>query len=380
LTVWIERHRLARFVAIAAIAAICLVGLSSPSSIGAQSAIGGSSSSAGCPRIIVYFSRGSGQSIAGVKDPGVSGGGRGLDNPGFQLYNALVARFGKNAVGSMANGYPAILVRFRPRFPAKYFVSVAEGVTSATRNISDLTLLCQKSWLVLAGYSQGAQVTRTVLSKLNGRQQTHIAAVVLFGDPYFMPTEPNVTAFPGFNPEHRGVLRQFKPARATPIGAAYSGRVLSWCHALDVICQGVHGRENRGAEHRTYWQDAPTAAEAVAGRLARLPHNPPSDLQRRPSRYRIVGTCNTGTCALAEWSGPGIASFRMVGSLHEGQAVNILCQAPGEVVAGQNGGSSSIWDRLDSGAFVSDYYISTPNVGTYSPPLPLCKSLDVVER
>lgn len=250
-------HRLARFVVLAVITASCLVGLFSPSSIGAQSAIVGSSPSAACPRIIIYFSRGSGQSIAGVEDPGVSGGGRGLDNPGFQLYNAVVAHFGKNAVGSMANGYPAIPVRFGPRFPAKYFVSVAEGVTSATRNITDLTLLCQKSWLVLAGYSQGAQVTRTVLSKLNGRQQTHIAAVVLFGDPYFMPTERNVTAFPGFNPEHGGILRQFKPARATPIGIAYSGRVFSWCHALDVICQGVHGSTNRSAEHRTYWKDAP---------------------------------------------------------------------------------------------------------------------------
>lgn len=75
-----------------------------------------------------------------------------------------------------------------------------------------------------------------------------------------------------------------------------------------------------------------------------------------------------------------MASFKMAGSLHEGQEVNILCQALGEVVVGQNGGSSSIWDRLDSRAFVSDYYISTPNVGTYSPPLSPCKALGVVER
>jgi hypothetical protein len=34
--------------------------------------------------------------------------------------------------------------------------------------------------------------------------------------------------------------------------------------------------------------------------------------------------------------------------------------------------ASAVWDRLTSGDWVSDFYIDTPNIGTFSPPIPPC--------
>ncbi len=40
------------------------------------------------------------------------------------------------------------------------------------------------------------------------------------------------------------------------------------------------------------------------------------------------------------------------------------------------GPSSNVWDRLPDRTWVSDLYVTTPNVGTFSPPNPQCGSYD----
>lgn len=60
-------------------------------------------------------------------------------------------------------------------------------------------------------------------------------------------------------------------------------------------------------------------------------------------------------------------SAAVVGTLPYHTAVAIACQTTGSSVNG-----SPIWDKLSTGPYVSDYYVSTPNVGTYSPGLPEC--------
>ena len=47
--------------------------------------------------------------------------------------------------------------------------------------------------------------------------------------------------------------------------------------------------------------------------------------------------------------------------------VPVVCQAPGSAV-----GSTKVWDKLSTGAYVTDYYISTPSNTGYSAPLPRC--------
>jgi surface antigen len=64
----------------------------------------------------------------------------------------------------------------------------------------------------------------------------------------------------------------------------------------------------------------------------------------------------------ATWTGA-----RIVGSLPYGATVDVVCQTTGTPVLG-----SDIWDRLPSGAYVSDYWVSTPVYGGFSPGLSRC--------
>ena len=319
----------------------------------------------GCPQVILYFSRGSGQEVGGA--------GVGLASPGIDLYKALKARYGAGNVGAVANGYPAVAIRRRvlgkmlpdPRAIARYGKSVASGVRSARRNILDLLRLCPHSYLLVGGYSQGAQVTRAVLAKLNDRAQKRIGAVVLFGDPYFDPSEATVTDFPSIARKRRGILLQRPRAKAPQIDAAYTGRTFSWCHPGDFICQGPRGA--RKGQHGNYGNDVNAVLRKAAGPLGRLGVKPPTTVYR----YTVAGTCTVGVCGLAEWAGPG-TSFEAVGAAYEGQQVDITCQALGAAVSGSNRKTSSIWDKLSSGAFIPDYYVNTPGIGVRSPPIPPC--------
>jgi hypothetical protein len=45
----------------------------------------------------------------------------------------------------------------------------------------------------------------------------------------------------------------------------------------------------------------------------------------------------------------------------------VSCQRSGSKV-----GTTAVWDRLDDGTYVSDYYLATPSKTTYSSPLPRC--------
>jgi uncharacterized protein YraI len=73
-------------------------------------------------------------------------------------------------------------------------------------------------------------------------------------------------------------------------------------------------------------------------------------------------------------SGPGYSNYAALGVLPEGAEVQVVCQAVGEIVS--NGYySSSIWDLLTNGDWVTDFYVSTPNIGTWSPPIPQCISV-----
>ena len=65
-------------------------------------------------------------------------------------------------------------------------------------------------------------------------------------------------------------------------------------------------------------------------------------------------------------TGPG-ASYAISGTLRGGALGWVTCQRSGSKV-----GTTSIWDRLDDGTYVSDLYLATPSKTSYSPPLPRC--------
>jgi uncharacterized protein YraI len=65
-------------------------------------------------------------------------------------------------------------------------------------------------------------------------------------------------------------------------------------------------------------------------------------------------------------SGPA-SSYPLVKVYDSGASVAVVCQTPGTAV-----GSTTVWDKLGNGSYVTDYYISTPSQTGYSPPVTRC--------
>lgn len=65
-------------------------------------------------------------------------------------------------------------------------------------------------------------------------------------------------------------------------------------------------------------------------------------------------------------AGPG-RQYPTRGSLPGNTPIEIVCQTLGESING-----SPVWDKLVGDIYISDWFTTTPNVGTYSPPIPRC--------
>ena len=59
--------------------------------------------------------------------------------------------------------------------------------------------------------------------------------------------------------------------------------------------------------------------------------------------------------------------LRGSGTLPGGALAWVSCQRSGSKV-----GTTSVWDKLDDGTYVSDHHLATPSTTTYSPPIPRC--------
>ena len=79
--------------------------------------------------------------------------------------------------------------------------------------------------------------------------------------------------------------------------------------------------------------------------------------------YAYQVTSSTGLNAR---SGP-TTSAPIVGTHPVGSTVTVVCQTPGLKV-----GTTSVWNKLADGNYVTDNYISTPSKTSYSAPLPRC--------
>ena len=101
------------------------------------------------------------------------------------------------------------------------------------------------------------------------------------------------------------------------------------------------------------------------------PPPPPPPAQPAVFVHHVSGTCRDGACGLKVRTGPGYSSYAQVGTIPEGGQADVVCQARGERV-GNSYASSGVWDRLTSGNWVADFYIDTPNIDQWSPPIPQC--------
>jgi hypothetical protein len=155
-----------------------------------------------------------------------------------------VRRFARSAHADSIE-YPAVNVHpWEPRYNANYINSVTQG-TSALRLfvINHLRSRCSKTRLVLAGYSQGAEVVDDVLqASLTSGEQANIVGVVLFGDPRFNPTQALPVDVGTFDHALSGISPyQYQPPSGT-FGtlAVYSSpnaaKIRSYCAESDQIC------------------------------------------------------------------------------------------------------------------------------------------------
>jgi uncharacterized protein YraI len=74
----------------------------------------------------------------------------------------------------------------------------------------------------------------------------------------------------------------------------------------------------------------------------------------------------TSSGALNARTGPS-TSYPVVGTFPAGSSVSVVCQTTGQRV-----GTTSVWDRLTDGAWVTDYYVSTPSRTGFTTALPRC--------
>jgi uncharacterized protein YraI len=74
----------------------------------------------------------------------------------------------------------------------------------------------------------------------------------------------------------------------------------------------------------------------------------------------------TSSADLNGRSGPSTAAS-LVRTYPPGSTVPVVCQTTGVRV-----GTTSVWNKLADGNYVSDFYVSTPSTSTYSAPLPRC--------
>ncbi|WP_454859276.1 glycoside hydrolase domain-containing protein [Promicromonospora soli] len=75
----------------------------------------------------------------------------------------------------------------------------------------------------------------------------------------------------------------------------------------------------------------------------------------------------TTSTSLNARTGPA-TSYSVVRSYAPGATLSVVCQTTGQKV-----GTTSVWDRLTSGAWVSDYYVSTPSNTKFTSQLPRCR-------
>ena len=202
-----------------------------------------STPAATCPRVFFLGTRGSGDTLQQASGVGL---------PDLTFYKAFVrdAHLTSHDISLWANPYSAVSIAnvlkstTVSRDLSLYRISRSGGegflhaqIVQALKKIATQPQ-CDSSTVLLAGYSQGADVTADVYSALTGAQRKKILGVVLFGDPQFNEnsTADSITALQQrtqLKLIHSGLLGR----RSEYPKDAY-GHVLSYCHARDPVCQG----------------------------------------------------------------------------------------------------------------------------------------------
>jgi hypothetical protein len=160
-----------------------------------------------------------------------------------------------------------------------YHASVVDGTSWLKSEVTSQIGTCPTQQIILIGYSQGAQATGDFYQRdTDSKERQHITAVVLFGDPYFNPTDKQAD-HGTFESDLAGVLGRRPSFGDDP-------RVLSYCRLHDPVCQipnlvqvGLYGIK----QHLLYKPWGTEAAEKVAAMESQISPGPVSVTITGPS-------------------------------------------------------------------------------------------------
>ncbi|HUJ04819.1 MAG TPA: glycoside hydrolase domain-containing protein [Streptosporangiaceae bacterium] len=143
------------------------------------------------------------------------------------------------------------------------------------------------------------------------------------------------------------------PARSYPLVKSYARGA-----ALTLSCQAP----GQKIGSTTLWDkltDGSYVADYYVSTPSKTGYSAP--LPRCSYPYQV-----TSASGLSVYTGPG-TSYPVTSTMALGALAWVTCQQVGGKV-----GTTSVWDKLTSGGWVTDYYVATPSKTTYSPPIPLC--------
>ncbi len=193
----------------------------------------GTTTTATCPPLQFFGVRGSGET-------GSDGGGYGSTVQEFELTLAKL----EPGLHAAEVDYPAISVLYAwQKYTDAYIASRVAGENALQTDLITFWHQCPKTYVVLAGYSQGAQVVGNVADTLQPADRARIAAVALFGDPKFNPRQPQVdVAATGYSPSRDGIVMHWHlppPGMHDQLRQVPSDlvpRVHSYCLKDDPVC------------------------------------------------------------------------------------------------------------------------------------------------
>jgi len=180
-----------------------------------------------CPKVIVIGARGSGEAMAAA----THGVGPEVDGfvAGLRLYLGRSVR-----VRVDDDVYPAAAISPTLTITSSFATSVQDGTAAADRLVAKDVKACPHSAIVLAGYSQGAEVVHQAALGLTRAQGRHVTAIVLLADPLRDSADPaaanELTDDYAGAPHGDGVFG----ARLLPQWA--HGRAAQFCTVLDAVC------------------------------------------------------------------------------------------------------------------------------------------------
>jgi hypothetical protein len=179
-----------------------------------------------CPRLQFFGVRGSGETAQ-------DGDGYGTTVQTLERKLAALVP----GLSAAPVSYPAVAVGYATQdYGTAYRDSVSAGENALQTALIVLWSRCPDTDVVLAGYSQGAQVAGDVADALRPGERAKVAAVVLFGDPRFNPRQPKVDAAgTGYSSKLSGIY-QFVDKRMRAVPGDLVARTRSYCLKGDVIC------------------------------------------------------------------------------------------------------------------------------------------------